>query len=97
MEKTLNLLGLAKRARKVVLGTDTVVANLQGKKLHLMFIATDASSATIDKLDKKAYFYQVKVINKYSTEELSKALGVPQVKVVGVTDLGFAQAMLKEN
>jgi len=33
---------------------------------------------------------------KFTTEELSNALGVNQVKVIGITDAGFASAILKE-
>lgn len=33
---------------------------------------------------------------KFTTEELSNALGVNQVKVIGITDVGFASAILKE-
>ena len=91
MNKILNLLGLAKKARKLVLGTDTSVAMLKSNKLTLLVIATDASDSTYDKLEKKAYFY-----HKFTTEELSNALGVNQVKVIGITDAGFASAILKE-
>ena len=96
MNKILNLLGLAKKARKLVLVTDTSVAMLKSNKLTLLVIATDASDSTYDKLEKKAYFYQVPVMYKFTTEELSNALGVNQVKVIGITDAGFASAILKE-
>ena len=42
MNKILNLLELAKKARKLVLGTDTSVAMLKSNKLTLLVIATDA-------------------------------------------------------
>lgn len=96
MNKILNLLGLAKKARKLVLGTDTSVAMLKSNKLTLLVIANDALDSTYDKLEKKAYFYQVPVMYKFTTEELSNALGVNQVKVIGITDAGFASAILKE-
>lgn len=96
MQKVLNLLGIAKRASKTILGTDSVIVTLQANKLKLIFIASDASNGTFDKLDKKAYYYKVPIVSDYTTEQLSKALGVTLVKVVGVTDEGFAGAMLKE-
>lgn len=96
MNKILNLLGIAKKARKLVLGTDTSVALLKANKLDLLVVATDVSASTYDKLVKKAYFYQVPLMYKYTTEELSNALGVDQVKVIGITDAGFAGAILKE-
>lgn len=94
--KVLNLLGIARRAGKLVMGTDSLIKVLPSKKVKLIFMATDASFATKDKIDKKAYFYNVSVVTTYSTEELSKALGVGSIKIIGVIDDGFAKAM-KEN
>lgn len=96
MNKVLNLLGIAKRAGKLVLGTDSVLSVLPSQKIKLLFLASDASDATRDRFDKKAYFYQIKVVDKYATRELSAALGVTQVKVIGVTDQGFVEALIKE-
>lgn len=48
------------------------------------------------KLIKKLIFNQVPIINKYSTEELSKALGIEVIKIIGISDLGFAKALKKE-
>lgn len=96
MDKVLNLLGIAKKANQVVLGTDTVLKVLPSKKIKLLFIASDVSVATKDKFDKKAFFYQIKVVDKYTTDELSKALGVMQIKIIGICDEGFAKALMKE-
>ena len=56
MNKILSLLGLAKKAGKVVVGTDAVISKLQDNNLNLIFIASDASFATIDKLEKKSFY-----------------------------------------
>ncbi len=96
MDKVLNLLGIAKKAQKLILGSDSIINAFPHKKIKIIFLASDASALTKDKFDKKAYFYKVKVINKYSSIELSKALGVTQIKIVGVTDDGFASAIMKE-
>lgn len=96
MNKVLNLLGIAKRAGKLVLGTDSVLNVLPSKKVKLLFLASDVSEATHDKFDKKAFFYQIRVVDKYTTSELSAALGVTQIKLIGVIDQGFAEALIKE-
>lgn len=96
MNKVLNLLGIARRAGKLVMGTDSIVNTLPSRKIKIIFIANDASNATFDKIDKKAYFYHVPVVNRFSTEELSKALGVGSIKLVGVTDEGFYKSMKEE-
>ncbi len=96
MNKVLNLLGLARKAGKTILGTDSVIKLLPSKQIKLIFIANDTSFATYDKIDKKAYFYQVPTINQFSCEELSQALGVNAIKIIGISDIGFAQAIKKE-
>lgn len=96
MDKILSYLGLAKRAQKVILGTDAVLKNLHWEKTHLIFVASDASVATIDKVIKKGYFYKIPTIEKYSTDELAKALGTSNPKVIGINDIGFSKAILAE-
>ncbi len=78
------------------MGTDSLIKVLPSKKIKLIFIAKDASLATIDKIDRKAYFYQVPVVTKFTTEELSKALGVGSIKIIGIADDGFAKSMKEE-
>ncbi len=96
MNKVLNILGIAKRAGKLILGTDSVIKNLPRGIIKMIILASDVSHATFDKFDKKSYFYQVKVVTNFTTEELSKALGVTMTKVVAITDDGFAKAIEKE-
>lgn len=96
MNKVHNYLGLARRAGKTVLGTDAVLKNLNKKQTYIIFVANDASDATIDKVEKKGFFYKIPVIKKYSTDELSKALGTNNQKVVCINDQGFTKAILSE-
>lgn len=96
MHKVLMLLGLAKRAGKVVVGTDAVISKLQANKLNLIFVASDASNATIDKIEKKAFYYNVTIIKSFTSEELSRCIGSNNNKVIGLYDQGFKKAMMKE-
>lgn len=96
MDKVLNLLGIAKKAGKLVMGADSVLGVFPSKKIKLLFLASDVSDATRDKFDKKAFFYQIRVVDNYTTSELSAALGVTQIKLVGVIDQGFAEALVKK-
>ena len=97
MHKVLKLLGLAKRAGKLVVGTDAVISKLQANKLDLIFVASDASIATIDKIEKKAFYYNVEIIKSFTSDELSDAIGSNNNKVLGIADLGFSKAMLKHH
>lgn len=94
--KVLSYLGLSKRAGKLVQGTDAVLKNLRSKQTHLMFVANDASIATIEKVTKKGMFYNIPVIKNYSTDELSRAVGEENLKVIAINDIGFTKAILKE-
>lgn len=92
-EKVLNLIGLAKKARRTAVGDDTVIVALRGKKLKIVFIANDASERTIDKYQKKCFFYNVEVNNAYNSNELSQAIGKENIKIIGITDQGFYEAI----
>lgn len=96
MTKVFNLLGLATRAGKIVFGTDAVLKNLGKKQTYIIFVASDASDATIDKVEKKGYFYNIPVIKKYSTIELAKSTGRANPKVIGLNDQGFSKAIFIE-
>lgn len=96
MSKVLNYLGIARRAGFIVMGTDAVLDNLRYKKIRMIFLANDSSVATIEKVEKKGIYYHISVIKKYSTDELSKALGVGNIKVIGIKDPGIIKAIKVE-
>ena len=93
MSKILNYLGIARRAGFIVMGTDAVLDNLQYKKIKMIFLANDSSVATIEKV---GIYYHIPVIKKYSTDELSKALGAGNIKVIGIKDPGIIKAIKVE-
>lgn len=93
-DKLLKMLGIAYRAKAVVIGDESVLFALQKEKVKLVFVAKDASSSTIDKFVKKCFFYKVMCNNDYSCEEISKALG-RFVKVIAIIDEGISTALKK--
>ena len=94
MDKTLNYLGLARRSRHLIAGTDSTITALQNNKLFLIVLARDASSSTKDKVIKKAYFYNVPVLDIYDTALISQATGLKNPVVSGIDDAGLAKAIL---
>ncbi|MBR6233824.1 MAG: ribosomal L7Ae/L30e/S12e/Gadd45 family protein [Erysipelotrichaceae bacterium] len=92
MADKLNTLGLAYRARKAVLGEE-VLNRID--KIKLMFIASDISEKSRERYEKKCHYYKIDHIDEYSGEQLSSALGKNNVKVVGILDKGFKDALLK--
>lgn len=91
----LNYLGIARRSGNIILGTDGVIGSLSRKKLALVIVTEDSSASTKDKLDKKCHFYQVPMIVKYQASELSQAIGVKGIHVIGVTNQGLASGFMK--
>ena len=87
-------LGLAYAASKVVLGTDEVVKALQKKMIYLVLLATDASENTTKKIKDKTNTYQIELIHKYTSLEISSAIGKKNIKVIAIKDKGFSM-MLK--
>ena len=92
MDKILNNLGLAYRARKVVLGEE-VLNRIEDVKL--LFIASDISDKSRQRFEKKCFYYDIQHIDTYSSKELSDSIGKNNVKVLGITDEGFAKNMFK--
>lgn len=89
-----NNIGLAYRARKVTVGTELTVTQLRGGQLFLILLATDASDLTKKKVRDKAKTYKVEIIETLTSLEISQALGKKDIKVMGITDKGFAQLLM---
>lgn len=94
-QQVLNLLGLARRAGKLVAGEDTVLRMLKQKKLKIVFVASDASPKQLDNFNKKCFYYKTNINNIFTCDELSNAIGKPMCKFLGVTDQGFLDALNK--
>ncbi len=99
-EKLLRFLGLAKKAGKVVMGTDLVCrACRERKKPSLVLLASGVSPATEKKVTDKCSFYSV-ALEKIpaSADELADALGkLGSIAVVAVMDAHFAQELVRLN
>lgn len=92
MDNTLNILGLAYKARKAVLGEE--IFN-RISKVRLIFLASDLSEKSRERYEKKCFYYNIEHIDAYDCEQLSAALGKNNVKTVGITDEGFARSIMK--
>lgn len=86
----LSNLGLAKRAQVLITG-EQLFKNL--KTVKCLILATDASEKTKERVYKKAHFYELKVIEKYSSHELSHAIAARNRMVIGVTHPDFCKML----
>ena len=93
MDDALKLLGLAYKAKKIVLGEEVLE---QLSKIRLLLIASDISEKSRERFEKKCHYYNIEHIDVFTAEHLSMALGKENVKVIGITDKGFVQSLKKK-
>ena len=96
MEKVMGLIGLAKKAGKVLTGESAVKEAIRFGKAVIVFIAEDASENTKKSITDSCRYYDVDYYICLSKEVLGKAVGNEYNAAVCVTDEGFAGAMLKK-
>ena len=94
MDKTLQLLSLIKKANKLLTGEEFVTDAIRKNKVYLVFLASDAGVNTTKKIKDKKKYYDIPLINTYTSDELSNAIGKKRM-VIGITDLGFATSIKK--
>ena len=98
--KIISLLGIAKKAGKTVSGTDMTVESVRKKKglVCLILLANDASANTVKRITNTTQYYSIPLVRmSIGKSELAKIIGsVSEVSVIGITDIGFANAMQNE-
>jgi ribosomal protein L7Ae-like RNA K-turn-binding protein len=92
--KVLKFLGLAMRAGKIIAGESLVIDAIRVKKVKLIFLASDSGVNTYKKVTDKAKFYEIKIIDLFTSDELSQAIGKIR-KVLAISDKGFAEKLIK--
>ncbi len=94
--KLLQYLGLCRRANKLVMGESFVVEKIKNKEVYLIFLANDTGYRTTKKIRDKTKFYNIKLVEEFSTEEINKAIGRHNIKVIGITDYKFYEMIGKQ-
>lgn len=89
-QKILNLLGLARRAGKVVAGEEMVLKRLRNHQVDVVIVAVDCSEGTRKKFVNKCQSYQTPLIMEFTQTELSIAIGQKR-SIIALTDAGFAK------
>lgn len=95
MDKALSLLGMARKAGRLEIGFTAAKAAARAGKARLLLAAADVSPKTFKELSYEAQRASIPAARLTAAmEELSHAVGV-KTGVVGVTDQGFAKALIK--
>lgn len=92
-DKVLSLIGLCQRARLLVSGEEFSLDKIKNNQARLVFLAKDASQNTSKRILDKSKFYGVDVVQSFSSDELSNAIGKSNRKVIAIKDKGFADKM----
>ena len=94
MTKLLGMLGLAKKAGRLVVGTKNAIAAVRGGKAKLVIAASDISDATRKRISDKTGTYGVETVYiSETTVSLGNALGKTATACAAITDNGFADAV----
>ncbi len=99
-DRFLGLLGLCRRAGRVVIGAPLVGLSLRsGKAPALVLLAADASAGSAKKMQTKCNFYKVPLLCvPYTGEALAHAVGKGgPVAALAVMDAGIAGELLKSS
>lgn len=94
--KILNLMQFARKAGKLVAGSDACLRAMHHKHIHLLVIASDTAERTRMRIesDVKQYHSRLQIIHAGTQAELSAALGLPITGVFGISDQNFAASIL---
>ncbi|HHW56590.1 MAG TPA: 50S ribosomal protein L7ae [Clostridia bacterium] len=90
-----SLLGISKKAGKLVSGNYSVEKYMKLKKLYLVILATDVSKKnTFKKFVRMCEENKIPYLVHSTKESLAKAIGREIVGVIGITDEGLANELL---
>lgn len=94
MDNVLGMLGLARRAGKVVTGAEISETAVKSGKARLVIIAADISENGKKAITDACKYYKVKYIEYGTREQLGKFTGAEERTVVCINDGNFARAVL---
>jgi ribosomal protein L7Ae-like RNA K-turn-binding protein len=89
-EQILHLLGLARMSRSLVYGTNDTLTAIQGQKAKVAFFPKDGGASQQKKFRDKTSFYQVTLVEDFTKDELSQAIGLNR-SIMAITNNGFAK------
>lgn len=94
---TLGVLGLAKRAGRLVTGSANSVEAIRAGKAKLVIVACDASDNTKKLISDKSAFYKTEsAVLDVTSNDLGHAVGAKgAIAAAAVTDSGFVTAVKK--
>ncbi len=93
MEKTLGMIGLAKRARALCGGGFLCEDAIKSGKARLVILAMDASDRSKKNIINSCEYYKVPYVEFSDMQSLGKVTGGGEKAVLAITDSNFAKAL----
>lgn len=95
-EKTLNLLGLMRKANAIAVGETNTGGAVRAGKAKLLLLAADASDNARSRARGFTYGRDIVTVTlPFTKDELAAHVGVSGCAMAAVTDIGFANAFMK--
>lgn len=96
-DKVLGLLGLMRRANALQIGEDRSTDAVHAGKARLLLLSADVADNARRRALRSLEGHKALCVElSYGRDELADALGVSGCAMAAVTDLGFANALMKE-
>ncbi len=93
INKFLSFLGLARKAGKLSLGTDSTAEAIKGKKAKLILLCEDLSTKSAQSITSLSCKYEIELINiPICMEQIKQYIG-KRVGIIAVNDNGFANKL----
>lgn len=97
MEHILSMIGLAKKAGRVEIGEEPVGSAVRAKKARVILIAQDAAASSVRRARAFANVGNcLYLIIPADKDDLGRCLGRTSCAMAAVTDIGFADAIVKK-
>ena len=97
MEHILSMIGLAKKAGRMEVGEEPVGAAARAKKARVILLASDAAPASQRRAASFAETGACLLLTiPADKEQLGRCLGRTSVAMAAVTDIGFAEAIVRK-
>ena len=97
MERILSMIGLAKKAGFVEIGEEPVGSAARAKHARVILVAGDAAASSVRRAYSFAQSGNCLCLTIDATKDaLGSALGRTSVAMVAVTDIGFAESLVKK-
>ena len=90
-DKVLSLIGLSRKAGKLVLGTDAVTEKISNGLVEVVLVSSDLSERSFGNIEKISHEKGIEVLkSNCSMDDISNILK-KRVGIIGIADKGFAR------